>query len=281
MAAIASEYLADVLEPEKFAAAIFGVTLAFTVLSTNTVGLRAWIRFRKGQFSSDDYLMCTALAVNLIHNSMYLFLWQVFYAINLVFIKTSILTTLKAISKGLRYTYAIWGLIVLVSLLSIAGVITLLAKCRPIQSNWLGNGSCIDSDVFVALSKTAYAFDVLSDLAMATISTLLLWTPQMRFRSKVLTLAALGLGVVASMASLIRTVYADAYSSDDNYLFNTGKIVLWTVVECGIGIIAGSLPMLGLFRESRRIEKKWEELELQSQVDLTKVAPTHSKAGRV
>lgn len=70
MAAIASEYLADVLEPEKFAAAIFGVTLAFTVLSTNTVGLRAWIRFKKGQFGNDDYLMCTALVVNLIHNSM-------------------------------------------------------------------------------------------------------------------------------------------------------------------------------------------------------------------
>lgn len=204
-----------------------------------------------------------------------------FYAINLVFIKTSILTTLKGIAKGLRYLYAIWGLIVLVSLLSIAGVVTLLAKCRPIQSNWTGNGSCLDSDVFVALSKTAYAFDVLSDLAMATISTLLLWTPQMRLRSKVLTVAALGLGVVASMASLIRTIYADAYSSDDNYLFNTGKIVLWTVVECGIGIIAGSLPMLGLFRESRRIEKKWEELELQSQVDLTKVAPAHSRTGRV
>lgn len=70
MAAIASEYLADVLEPEKFAAAIFGVTLAFTVLSANTVGLRAWIRVRKGQFGNDDYLMCTALVVNLVHNSM-------------------------------------------------------------------------------------------------------------------------------------------------------------------------------------------------------------------
>lgn len=119
-----------------------------------------------------------------------------FYAVNLVFIKTSILATLKAIAKGTRYIYAIWGLVVLVSLLSIAGVVTLLAKCRPIQSNWTGNGSCIDSDVFVALSKTAYAFDVLSDIAMATISTLLLWNPQMRLRSKVLTVAALSLGVM-------------------------------------------------------------------------------------
>lgn len=70
MAAIASEYLATVLKPEQFAAAIFGVTLAFTTLSLNTVGLRAWSRLRSNQFGRDDYLMCTALAVNLVHNSV-------------------------------------------------------------------------------------------------------------------------------------------------------------------------------------------------------------------
>lgn len=61
MAAIASEYLANMLEPEIFAAAIFGVTLAFTVLSVNAVGFRTWFRLRDKQFGNDDYLMCTAL----------------------------------------------------------------------------------------------------------------------------------------------------------------------------------------------------------------------------
>lgn len=119
-----------------------------------------------------------------------------FYAIDLVFIKTSILTALKRIDKERRFVYILWGLIVLVSVLCIAAVITLLAKCRPIQANWNGTGTCVNSDVFAALAKTAYAFDVLSDLAMATISTILLWTPEMRLSSKVLTGLALGLGVV-------------------------------------------------------------------------------------
>lgn len=70
MAAIASEYLADMLEPEQFAAAIFGVTLAFTILSSNAVGFRSWARLRNKQFGNDDYLMCTALVVNLIHNAI-------------------------------------------------------------------------------------------------------------------------------------------------------------------------------------------------------------------
>lgn len=61
MAAIASEYLADMLEPEKFAAAIFGIALTFTVLSANVVGCRIFLRLRAKKFGNDDYLMCTAL----------------------------------------------------------------------------------------------------------------------------------------------------------------------------------------------------------------------------
>lgn len=209
--------------------------------------------------------------------SQYLFLWQIFYTLNLVFIKTSILTTLKRVDKEKRFTYILWGLIVIVSLLSVAGVITLLAKCRPITSNWTGEGTCIDSDVFVALSKTAYVFDVLSDLSMAIISTLLLWSPDMKMRSKVMTGVVLGLGLVASVASIVRTVYTNAYSSENNYLYNTGKIVLWTVVECGLGIIAGSLPMLKFSRnKSSRNEILGKDIELQqSHYDFTRAMAEH------
>ncbi|CAN8103117.1 unnamed protein product [Discula destructiva] len=309
MAAIASEYLADVLKPEQFAAAIFGVTLAFTIVSVNAVGLRVWSRLRSKQFGSDDYLMCTALAVNLVHNSIvmhgtfvgigspdsklnpeleiegrkHLFFWQIFYTLNLVFIKTSILTTLQKIDKERRFTYLVWGLIVVVSLLSVAGVITLLAKCRPIPANWTGadGGSCIASSVFVALSKTGYAFDVLSDVAMAVISTLLLWSPEMKMSAKVVTGAALGLGSVASVASVVRTVYTDAYGSEDNYLYSTGKIVLWTVVECGLGVIAGSLPMLKFARRVPRKEVYGKEMELQqSHYDFTRAMAEHGSRAR-
>lgn len=85
---------------------------------------------------------------------------------------------------------------ILVSLLGISGFITLLAKCQPVQASWTGEGTCMDSNVFVALSKTAYAFDVASDLAMAVMSTFLMWNPRMRLRSKIMTGSILGLGVM-------------------------------------------------------------------------------------
>lgn len=61
---------------------------------------------------------------------------------------------------------------------------------------------------------------------------------------------------------MVRTVYTDVYSSDDEYLYNTGKIVLWTVVECSLGIIAGSLPMLKFSRKNDVQDGKIEELEM-------------------
>lgn len=67
----------------------------------------------------------------------------------------------------------------------------------------------------------------------------------------------------ASIASVVRTVYTDAYNSEDNYLYKTGKIVLWTVIECAVGIIAGSLPMVKGLSKKRKLDKKFEELELQ------------------
>lgn len=70
MAAFASEYLTYMIAPEKFAAAVFGVTLTLTVLSANTVGFRTWFRLRDKQFGSDDTLMCIALVVNMVHNSL-------------------------------------------------------------------------------------------------------------------------------------------------------------------------------------------------------------------
>lgn len=54
----------------------------------------------------------------------------------------------------------------------------------------------MDSNIFVALAKTGYALDVVTDLAMAVISTLLLWGPELSVRSRIMTGIALGLGVV-------------------------------------------------------------------------------------
>ncbi|KAI3539021.1 hypothetical protein CSPX01_09148 [Colletotrichum filicis] len=55
----------------------------------------------------------------------------------------------------------------------------------------------------------------------------------------------------ASAATIVRLPYLQYYNQVENYLHNIANIVLWSILECGIGIIAGSLPSL------RRLLKFW------------------------
>ncbi|KAG5781949.1 hypothetical protein H9Q73_004380 [Fusarium xylarioides] len=59
--------------------------------------------------------------------------------------------------------------------------------------------------------------------------------------------------LLASVATIVRLPYSPAYSQPSNQLHGIGNIILWTVVECSLGIIAGSMPMLRkLFKALRK-----------------------------
>jgi hypothetical protein len=48
----------------------------------------------------------------------------------------------------------------------------------------------------------------------------------------------------ASCATIVRLKYLTLYSDPGEFIYGTGKIGFWSLLEEGIGIIAGSLPAL-------------------------------------
>jgi hypothetical protein len=46
------------VEPRGLAAAILGVTIAFTILCLSVVGLRVYLRLSMRNFGREDWLMC-------------------------------------------------------------------------------------------------------------------------------------------------------------------------------------------------------------------------------
>lgn len=46
------------LQPTGVAAAILGVAITFSILSTIVMSLRVFVRVRMGMFSTEDWLMC-------------------------------------------------------------------------------------------------------------------------------------------------------------------------------------------------------------------------------
>lgn len=48
----------------------------------------------------------------------------------------------------------------------------------------------------------------------------------------------------ASCATIVRLRYLSLYSDPAEFMYATGKVGLWSIIEEGIGIFAGSLPAL-------------------------------------
>ncbi|KAI6758659.1 hypothetical protein HG530_010899 [Fusarium avenaceum] len=75
---------------------------------------------------------------------------------------------------------------------------------------------------------------------------------------KIMANLVMGIGALASVATIVRLPYSAAYSKPANQLYSIGNIILWTVVECSLGIIAGSMPMLRkLFKSLRKDDSSY------------------------
>ncbi|KAM0336969.1 hypothetical protein ACHAPQ_003555 [Fusarium lateritium] len=93
---------------------------------------------------------------------------------------------------------------------------------------------------------------VVTDWVCAVLPIFMLYKSQMKATTKVSVGVVLGLAALASLCTIIRLPYLKYYTIKSNYLYNVANIVLWSLVESGIGIIAGSLPSL-----RKLVSRRW------------------------
>ncbi|KAI1493357.1 hypothetical protein F5X96DRAFT_622182 [Biscogniauxia mediterranea] len=268
------------VQPTGLASAILGVTLTFSILCTVVMVLRVYTRIRMSNFALEDWLMCVGYVINMAHNAVIsygtftglgshddeipggatgatymegiksVFLWQIFFLSGFVFIKCSICLTLLRIAVIKWHRITFWILIVISILSALVVDIYVLIQCRPIERTWGEKpGTCIPIVVSVAITFVISAFNIITDVTTALLPFLMLKRAQMARRKKLTVIAILSLGVLASIATIARLPFGTAYFATKDYLVGLGDIILWTVVECDLALIAGSLPMLApLFR---------------------------------
>ncbi|KAL2877149.1 hypothetical protein SGCOL_007542 [Colletotrichum sp. CLE4] len=275
MSSAAADDTWQAIEPQGLALGLLVTTVTLAILTTIVMAMRMFIRFKTNKIGSDDWAMLTGFSVNLgqsavaiygsftgiasrdetmnqatsIEGYKTLLIWQAFYAGSLCFIKSSICITLMRITNQKVYLWILRGLIGLSFLMSGSGLIVILNQCHPLDKYWDKRipGTCWPPIVATALSYGASVANVITDFSVAAIPFFLLRHVQMRSRLKFYVRLILGLGLLAGIASIIRVPFTNAYMKASDILYHAGNIVLWTIVECGLGIIAGSLPMLRAF----------------------------------
>lgn len=117
--------------------------------------------------------------------------------------------------------------------------------CHPIAATWdptIPGGKC-DVDVLVAAAYFVSAMSLITDFSCAILPAVILWNLQMNKRTKVSVVTILGIGFLASSATFVRLPGIKHLSARSDRLYHNGDIAIWTLVECGLGIIASSVAM--------------------------------------
>ncbi|KAI9157968.1 hypothetical protein HJFPF1_05953 [Paramyrothecium foliicola] len=267
------------LKPEGLAAAVLGITIALGALAIITVTLRSFVRVTTGQFGTDDGLMLLGMLLfvadcgvvsydtyvglgskdDLLNVPMqlqgikYVIMWQIFYVTSLCAIKCAICITLLRIAIVKAHRIAVYGIVVMTCITSLIGFVGVLTVCRPVSANWEpGTGVCASTDVITNLSYLVSASSIVTDWACAIVPIFILWNTQMKIRTKFSVAIILTLGAIASITTIARMPLLKYYKEpENNYLYHMGFVILLSIGECGIGLIAGSLPML------RRLIQGW------------------------
>ncbi|KAL8402989.1 hypothetical protein RB594_008301 [Gaeumannomyces avenae] len=259
---------------ENNGAALTITAATFLALTYVSVALRVYVRrWLTKSFLADDWLMllsqanftvsCTFILIGIPfgigrHNKalsqrqeIEALKWQALatasYVSNMLFIKLSIAVFLLRLSGEKKYKYAIWASAAIVLVWSVVLFFWNIFQCSPVEAQWdytIPGLKCVTSDQVVSAALALSAMTVLSDFFYALLPVPIIWRVKMTKQAKLTVMLILGLGVFASIATLIRLKFLADLNDTADILFAGTDAMVWTLIEPGVAIMATSLATI-------------------------------------
>ncbi|KAI0139438.1 hypothetical protein F4776DRAFT_588483 [Hypoxylon sp. NC0597] len=266
--------------------ALVATVITMLTFSWLSVSLRSFVRARlTNGFQWDDWLMlaaqinftvsCVFILVGVqnglgrhnrsldqyheIQALMYQALATATYVLNMWLIKLSIGIFLLRLASQKRYTYTLYASIVIVSIWSVVLFFWNIFQCNPVAAQWdytiLQNdptSHCVSADEIVNAAYALSVMNILSDWLYALLPIPMLWAVKMTTQAKLTVVVVLGLGIFASIATLVRLKFLSDLTDLADILHAGTDAMVWTLVEPGVAIVASSLvtirPLLRLWK---------------------------------
>ncbi|KAF4965459.1 hypothetical protein FSARC_6761 [Fusarium sarcochroum] len=253
--------------------ATFVLTIIMLIICLPTVAARFVIRSKAGTLGIDDWLMGLGMVMTIAWAGVlvsycysgggyeptdprlpdgiipqalkFYFICQSFYCVTTIPIKVSICAALLRI--GGTVTVYRWSLIAIMAIATVSGLgsmIGIVASCSPPSAFWDPSTGVCNPVVNAFAAYFISACSILTDFALAILPAFMLWKIQLRRSIKVSAAIILGFAAFASCATIVRLRYLLALLDSQNFLLGSSKIAIWTVIELGIGLFAGSAPAL-------------------------------------
>ncbi|KAH7368136.1 hypothetical protein B0T11DRAFT_337359 [Plectosphaerella cucumerina] len=249
------------------------VGIGFLAFAYVAVALRSYVRiFIVKAFGLDDWIMLLALFFYTLHNiAMFIGIYHgtgrhfadltpegisggmmnwyldlLAYSATMIASKTSIAVFLLRIT-GTKpvHRWIIYGALAFSVVTTLAFFFVCMLQCKPISYFWTrsGDGSCFDIKVVMALTYTFSSFSLVTDAIFTILPIFCVWGLNMSLRNKLLLIPIFFMGTVASSAVAVRFAYVKTFT-DPDFLWATLDIAIWSNVEMGLAIAAGSLATL-------------------------------------
>ncbi|KAB5563066.1 hypothetical protein GE09DRAFT_769398 [Coniochaeta sp. 2T2.1] len=235
---------------ENNSSALVGTAISFLAFTYVSVGLRTYVRAGLTRnFMLDDWLMLISQAIfttscafillgvksGLGHHNKALaqpaeiesLKWQALatatYILNMMFIKLSYAIFLLRLAVQKRYRWTLWASMFVVAVWSTVLFFWDIFQCKPVRAQW---------DYTIPM----------------------IWNVKMTKQAKVIVVVLLGLGVFASVATLIRLKFLSDLNDTDDILFAGTDAMVWTLIEPGVAIVASSLVTIRPLLHAMRIK---------------------------
>lgn len=151
---------------------------------------------------------------------------------------------------------AIYTMVMIHIITEIACFVGLMALCRPYSANWRHfynfpeypkEGSCFSGTAIKVLVYMLTTITSLSDLVCVIIPAILFWKSSMDRQKKIMAWLLLSLGLLATVATLIRLPFTSFWVERRDRVWGLGMATLCCCLELFFGIIAGCAPAIKPF----------------------------------
>ncbi|KAI1775941.1 hypothetical protein F4818DRAFT_415482 [Hypoxylon cercidicola] len=168
------------------------------------------------------------------------------YCSTMILAKASIALFLLRVAAQRMHVWIIYGATAITFVTCLVFFTVTIFQCHPVSYFWdkyTQTGTCVPGDVIIGLVYLYSACSIITDFTFALLPAWIISQLKMKRRTKLALIPLMAMGCVASSAVVVRCAYFSRLL-DPDFLFATVDVAIWSTVEQGLAISAGSLATL-------------------------------------
>ncbi|PWY95436.1 putative integral membrane protein [Aspergillus sclerotioniger CBS 115572] len=175
---------------------------------------------------------------------------EIAYCFSAVACKISVCIFLMRITVRRIHIWILWTVMVMTVVAGMVFMFIMLLQCKPLTYFWTRkafspdiHGHCMDIQIVIAMTYVYSGFAALCDFTVGILPIFLVRKLHMKQKTKMAVVGILSMACIASSGTIIRIPWVHTFA-DWDFLYATVEIALWSNIEVGLGITAGSLATL-------------------------------------